>query len=318
MIGFVFPGQGSQHRGMGQFLYNEFKVAKEIFENASDVLSIDFKKLCFDGSDQDLALTENTQPSLLLVSTVYQTIFTEILGIKPTITSGHSIGEYASFVLAKSMDFSTALKAVRLRGMEMQKASPVGKGAMTAVLGLSDEQVEKLCQWAQTKAGKPLSPANYNCPGQVVISGNVDAMNMATKELKPQELWPEQTPRPKFIALNVSAPFHCELMRPAEEAMSNFFRTAVIQKAHLPIVQNYTGKIHQSPEELKENIIKQVTGSVRWTQCVQTMKAHGVTHWIECGAGKVLSGLIKKIDSQASSVFNVNSMDELKTLEKSF
>src|SRR4051812_39008913 len=220
MWGALFPGQGSQAVGMGRFLFDNFPIAKQLFEEASDTLKQDFKKLCFEGPDADLTLTENTQPALLLVSFATFRVAKETTGIKITAGAGHSVGEYAAVVAAGSVKFADALRAVRIRGQEMQKAVPVGQGAMCAVIGLSDDQTEKLCKWIENESGyRPVQAANYNAPGQVVISGHGKGIAWAQAN-SPKDLFAPEAPKIRLIPLKVSAPFHCVLMKPAEEAMA--------------------------------------------------------------------------------------------------
>ena len=224
MSAFLFPGQGSQTPGMGQFLYDEFKIARETFEEASDAINLDIKKLCFSESLETLSLTENTQPALLTVSTATARVLESQFGAKAQITAGHSIGEYASFVLGQVITFKEAVRSVRLRGQAMQSAVPVGQGGMTATLGLNEEQVQFLCSWAMKETGlKPLSPANFNCDGQIVISGNLKILDWLKSNFK-ADILPGEAKRAKLIPLQVSAPFHCEMMKPAEEKMKLFFK----------------------------------------------------------------------------------------------
>lgn len=311
----VFPGQGSQSPGMGKFLFDNFSEAREVFEEASEVITLDLKKLCFTGSVQDLSLTENTQPALLTVSTATINVLQKQFGIKPTLTAGHSIGEYASIVLAKSLSFSDAMRAVRLRGQAMQSAVPIGQGGMTATLGLSTEQAQFLCQWVEDNSGfRPLSPANYNCEGQIVISGNQKALDWLKVNFKPEVL-PGETKRAKLIPLQVSAPFHCVMMKPAEEKMSIFLKTLDFKNAAIPIIQNVHAKVETEANTLRENLTKQISASVLWTQTMQEFKKQEVMNLIECGHGSVLKGLFKKSDSEYFSVFSTNSLEDLKNIE---
>lgn len=316
MSAFLFPGQGSQSPGMGQFLFNEFKEAREIFEEASDAIGLDIKKLCFNESVETLSLTENTQPALLTVSTATSRVLQAQFGVKPEITAGHSIGEYASFVLAEVISFKDAVRAVRLRGQAMQSAVPVGQGGMTATLGLSEEQVQFLCSWAMKETGlKPLSPANFNCDGQIVISGNLKILDWLKTNFK-SEVLPGETKRAKLIPLAVSAPFHCEMMKPAEEKMQNFFQDISFKDAKMQIIQNVHAQIETKADLLKKNLITQISAPVRWTQSMHTLKSKDQKNVIEAGNGSVLKGLLKKIDAEFFTVYSTNSLDDFKLIEK--
>ncbi|MGE3758838.1 MAG: ACP S-malonyltransferase [Pseudobdellovibrionaceae bacterium] len=313
---FLFPGQGSQKPGMGQFLYDNFAVARETFEEASDSLKIDFKKLCFNGSESDLAMTENTQPCLLLVSTVTHRVLKSLFPLIPKAAAGHSIGEYAAVVSAGAMPFGPALQAVRIRGQAMQEAVPVGQGGMVAVLGLEEEQVKVLCQLSKERSGLGVvEAANFNSPGQVVVSGHQKALDWMRANVKAEEL-PGAPKRMKFIPLQVSAPFHCSLMKPAEEKMRFVLGDIPFQDATFPIVQNFTAQAVTAGPELRENLIRQVSGSVLWMQGALTLKQMGTRTSLELGCGTVISGLMKKIDSGAFDIFNVNSLEDIETLEK--
>lgn len=315
--GALYPGQGSQAPGMGRFLYENFKVAKLLFEEASDLLSTDFKKLCFEGGDE-LNLTANTQPALLLVSTCTYRAFQEVAGTIPMCAAGHSIGEYAAVVSTGSLRFSDAIKAVRQRGEAMQSAVPVGKGAMMAVMGLTPEQTAKFCKWAESKSGRtPLEPANFNAPGQIVVSGDAQAVEWAQQNFTKDIFAGEEIGRAKFIPLKVSAPFHCSLMKPAEEVMRNVLSELHFADSQVPVVQNFTATAETKGEALRQNLIQQVSGAVRWIECMQSAKAMSVTEFVEFGNGKVLAGLAKKIDAEFT-VHSTNSLEELKALEAHF
>ena len=320
---FIFPGQGSQSVGMGKFLCDEFKIARETFEEASDAIQTDLKKLCFlggeSGSEADLNLTENTQPALLTASTATARVLQTQFGIEADITAGHSIGEYASLVLAQVITFPEAVKSVRFRGQAMQSAVPVGQGGMTATLGLDEKQAQFLCQYAEKESGfTPLSPANYNCDGQIVISGNMKALNWLKDNFK-AEIFPQnglaEPRRAKLIPLAVSAPFHCQMMKPAEEKMHLFLQAIPFSNAQIPVIQNVHAQVETKAETIKENMIRQVSAPVLWTQTGQELKKRGHKMMIECGNGSVLKGLMKKIDPEFFQVYSTNSMEDLKAIE---
>lgn len=318
MYSFIFPGQGSQSLGMGKFLFDEFPFSRTTFEEASDALSLDVKKLCFNSSDQELALTENTQPALLTVSVATARVLKSAFDLLPVATAGHSIGEYSSLVVANSLRFSDAVKAVRFRGQAMQSAVPVGDGGMTAVLGLGEAQIHFLCQWTEKQSGyAPVNPANFNCDGQIVISGNLKALNWLKENFKSEIFVENGLPAPsrvKLISLQVSAPFHCALMKPAEEKMKHYLNDIIFKDAVIPVFQNYNAKAQTNADNLRENLIHQVSGSVKWTQSLGAMKAAGYTQFIECGNGSVLKGLLKKIDPEFN-VFTTTSVEDLKLIE---
>lgn len=313
---FLFPGQGSQQVGMGKFLCEEFKIARDIFEEASDAISLDMKKLCFDYDESTLALTENTQPALLTVSAATFAVLNSIIELRATAVAGHSVGEYAALVAAKTMKVTEAVRMVRLRGQYMQSAVPVGEGAMVACLGLSPDEADQLCAWVEAESGvSPLEPANYNSPDQIVLSGLAQAIEWLRKEFTPEKLgWNKKV---RLIPLKVSAPFHCSLMKPAEEKMSIELQSVDFKDAQIPVVQNFTAQMHSKALELRENITRQISGSVRWIQSMELILESHPKAFIEAGCGKVLTGLMKKIDTQNTPLFNVNSIDDIKLLEQS-
>lgn len=316
MFTYAFPGQGSQQPGMGHFLFENFSIAKMTFEEGSEALKQDMRKLCFQGSESDLALTENTQPALLLVSTATQRVLSHEFGIKASAAAGHSIGEYAALVAAQVIRFDEALRAVKIRGQAMQSAVPVGQGGMVAVLGLEPEQVEILCQYVVKNSGfGPLSAANFNSPGQIVISGSQKAIDWLKNNFKPENIFTEAPKRAKLIPLTVSAPFHCEMMKPAENKMRDVLSEMTFENAHFPIIQNFHAKSEVEGSILRENLIRQVSAPVRWTQSMDVLKSLNCAHVIECGAGKVLQGLLKKIDAEFFKVFTTTSMEDIKNIE---
>lgn len=311
----LFPGQGSQAPQMGSFLFENFPIFKQTISEASEAISFDLKNLIFEGSDADLALTINTQSALLAVQiATYRTIQAE----KPLTfkaAAGHSVGEYAALVSAGVLPFSTAMKAVRLRGQSMQSAVPAGAGGMVAVLGLEHDQVAWLCNWAEVESGdSPITPANYNSPGQIVISGSMKCIDWLRANFNP-ELIPRSPKRAKFIPLNVSAPFHCRLMKPAQDKMSEFLESVNFSKPQFPILQNYTATLVETPAELKSNLIKQVSAPVLWTQSMMLMESKGWFNGVECGHGAVLKGLFKKMENPNFKIFSTQSKDDLDLLK---
>ncbi len=315
MFAFLFPGQGSQTPGMGKFLYDEFKIARETFEEASDAINFDIKKLCFNESFEVLSLTENTQPALLTVSTATARVLDIEFGARAEITAGHSIGEYSSLVLGHVIEFKEAVRAVRLRGQAMQSAVPVGLGGMSATIGLTEDQVVYLCHWAMKETGlKSLSPANFNSAGQIVISGNLKILEWLQTNFK-VEMLPGETKRAKLIPLQVSAPFHCEMMKPAEETMDLFFKDVTFKNSRLPIIQNVHAQSETQGAILKKNIVSQISAPVRWSQSMELLKNNEKNHVIEVGNGSVLKGLLKKIDGDFFTVYSTNSLAELKLIE---
>lgn len=311
----LFPGQGSQSPGMGHWLYEQFKEARRVFEEGSEALHFDLKKLIFEGSEADLALTENTQPALLCVSTATQRVLHQELGLRVHAAAGHSIGEYAALVAAGVIPYFEAIKAVRARGQAMQSAVPVGQGGMVAVLGLDDEQIAWLCRHVTHTSGEgPLSPANFNSPGQVVISGSQKAIDWLKVNFKADEI-PGSPRRAKLIPLSVSAPFHCEMMKPAEDKMREVLSSLTFLPPAFPICQNFTARLEVEPSVLRENLIRQVSAPVLWTQSMLHLKEKGWAQAVESGHGSVLKGLLKKIDGEFFQVHGMTSIEDLKLLE---
>jgi [acyl-carrier-protein] S-malonyltransferase len=312
----VFPGQGSQSVGMGKFLFENFTLAKTLFEEASDALSFNFKKLCFEGPESELQLTHNTQPALVLISTITHRVLISLVDCKILAGAGHSVGEYSACVAAGVFPMTAALKSVRLRGQAMQEAVPVGQGAMLAVLGLTDLQAIELCKIAQEKSKlRPIEPANFNAPGQVVLSGSKAALDWLKDNFAADWLGTEPV-RAKFIPLNVSAPFHCSLMLPAEEKMRHVLNDIKLSNALWPVVQNVSAKAEAEFAAIKENLIQQVSRSVRWTDCYRELLKSYPAQIIELGSGKVLAGLAKKIAPDTPLPLTINTLDDLKSVER--
>lgn len=299
---------------MGKWLVDNFALAGRTFEEASDALKLDLKKLIFEGSEADLALTENTQPALLCVSTATQRVLRAEKPVEVKAAAGHSIGEYAALVAADAIRFDEAMRAVRKRGQAMQSAVPVGQGGMVATLGLDDDQARWVCEKVTSTSGEgPLSPANFNCPGQIVLSGSKKALDWLAANLKSDEI-PGSPKRVKFIPLAVSAPFHCAMMEPAERVMRDVLTAMEFKAPAFPICQNFTAKLETDPAALRENLIRQVSAPVLWTQSMLHLRDRGLTQGFECGHGSVLRGLVKKIDGEAFQIQGLSSLEDLKAL----
>ncbi|MCB0362162.1 MAG: ACP S-malonyltransferase, partial [Bdellovibrionales bacterium] len=312
----IYPGQGSQHSGMGKFLWENFRPAKEVFEEASEAIKLDLRRLCFEAPDSELALTHNTQPALLTVSVASFRVLESLVAYRPIAGAGHSIGEYAALVAAGSLDFSDAVKAVRQRGLFMQSAVPLGEGAMLALLGLGNEQVEELCLWVKKQSGYDnLDAANFNSPSQVVVSGSRQAIEWLQKNYSEAAFSHEKPRRVKLIPLKVSAPFHCAMMKPAEIQMRKVLEEIEFLDSSYPIVQNFTAEPSQKAKMLCENLIYQISAPVRWVECVEKIGQMGGKRMIELGSGKVLAGLVKKIDSTNFEVFGMNDLEDIRHLE---
>ena len=284
---FVFPGQGAQKVGMGKDLYEQSSLAREVFQEASDALGIDMAALCFEGPEETLRLTENTQPAILTVSIAAWRVFQQKTDLRPAILAGHSLGEYAALVVSGALDFKDAVYAVKQRGRFMQEAVPVGVGAMAAILGLEDEVVREACEAAAE--GQVVEPANFNSAGQVVISGHREAVERAS------ELAREKGAK-KAVPLPVSAPFHSSLMVPAGERLEEVLKTMTIGKLETPVIANVTGSPYPSETDVVPLLVEQVSSPVFWKQSMEMMRASGVTRVVELGPGKILSGLFRRFD----------------------
>ncbi len=280
---YIFPGQGAQFEGMGKDLYDKYDLAKERFHQANDILGFDIAKIMFEGTAEDLRQTRVTQPAIFL----HSVISAELLGdrFKPDMLAGHSLGEFSALVAGKALDFEAGLQLVAKRAEAMQKATEAVDSTMSAILNLDDETVEAVCR----KIDGIVAPANYNCPGQLVISGETDAVKRANEALL-------AAGARRAVLLPVGGAFHSPLMMPAREELAKAIAETTFNKPIAPVYQNVTAQPETNPGQIKENLIKQLTAPVRWTQSVQQMIADGATEFIEVGPGKVLLGLLRKID----------------------
>ncbi|RPJ58129.1 MAG: [acyl-carrier-protein] S-malonyltransferase [Acidobacteria bacterium] len=300
MRAFVFPGQGSQYSGMGKDLVEVFPEAREVFQEADDRLGFPISRLCFEGPDDQLKLTEHTQPAILTASVAVFRIL-ESRGKRPDFVAGHSLGEYSALVAAGSLAFRDAVGVVRQRGRFMQEAVPVGVGAMAAVIGLEYGALAAICEEAQQ--GQVVSPANINAPGQLVIAGHTAAVERASL------LATEKGAR-KVVPLPVSAPFHCALMKPAEARLGTELAAITFSDLGIPLVNNVDSCLIRTGAEARAGLIRQVSSAVRWVEDVERLVREGVTEFVEVGPGKVLSGLIRRIARDAN-VTQVGTVEEV-------
>lgn len=305
-IAFLFPGQGSQAVGMGRDLAENFPAARQTFEEADEALGFSLSKLCFEGPEEQLRLTEFTQPAIFTVSTAASRILAE-RGVRPGLVAGHSLGEYSAHVAAGTLAFADGIRAVRSRGKFMQEAVPAGEGAMAAVLALAAEEIAKACAEASAETGKPVSPANINSPDQTVISGAIQAVEKAA------ELCKSRGAR-KAVMLPVSAPFHCALMQPAQDRLAELLHGLPFTNPSIPVAVNVDAALVSGAEEARSALIRQVTGAVRWVECMQLLMAQQPAHFIEVGPGKVLCGLMRQIDRQQRCLNVEDSASLEKTL----
>lgn len=325
----LFPGQGSQHVGMAKDLFENFKIVRETFEEASDAVSKDLRKLCFEGPDSDLVLTENTQPCLLVSSVAAFRVAESELGVKPIAVAGHSLGEYSALVATGALPLGTAAYWVRERGKAMQLAVPAGQGTMAAIMGLEDKMISRLCEVATASAKTKRSsgehkdltvdavvePANFNSPGQVVIAGSTDAVGEAVALIKAGG----EFTGGKAIPLSVSAPFHCRLMAPARDRMAELFSQASdAQKPktlRTPYVPNRTGRMTHETGLVFELLVEQVDHPVLWKQSIEGVLETGTTTFVEFGPGKVLTGLVKRIATPLGKTVQLHPMSDSTTLK---
>jgi len=290
MKAFVFPGQGAQFVGMGKDLYDGNEQAKAMFEKANEILGYRITDIMFEGTDEELKQTKVTQPAVFLHSVIKAICLGD--EFKPAMTAGHSLGEFSALVAAGALSFEDGLRLVYARAMAMQKACEAAPSTMAAIIGLPDEQVEEICA-SISKEGNIVIPANYNNPGQLVISGNIDAVNEACEKLK-------EAGAKRALPLKVGGAFHSPLMQPAKDELQAAIVKTEIHAPICPVYQNVDGKPHTDPAEIKQNLIAQLTSPVRWTQCVQNMIADGADDFTECGPGKALQGMIAKINREVN------------------
>lgn len=302
---FIFPGQGSQYVGMGKELAEHFSVARETFAEANEALEFDLQHLCFNGPEEELRLTANTQPCILTVSIAALRVLRAEVGWQADYLAGHSLGEFSALVAADAMSFTDAVRMVRLRGQFMQEAVPVGTGGMAAVLGLERPQVEELCQRAAQ--GDVLTPANFNSPGQIVISGHLKAVERAVALA--QEMGAKRA-----VPLPVSAPFHSSLMEPAGQRLGAELARIEIAELTVSVVTNVEAEPNTSKERVRDLLIRQVSNPVRWEDSVNRMIELGTERFVEIGPGKVLLGLLRRIDGtrQAFNLEDLASLEQLK------
>lgn len=306
-VAYVFPGQGSQYPGMGKDLAENFPVARQVFEEVDEALGFPLSRLCFDGPAEELQLTENTQPAILTVSIAVARSL-EANGFPlPDYVAGHSLGEYSALVAAGALTLVDAVKTVRSRGRYMQEAVPVGVGAMAAVLGAELSEVERIC--AKVAEGEICSPANINSPNQVVIAGHAAAIDRAVEAMK-------EIGAKRVVKLNVSAPFHCALMKPAQDRLAVDLRQLTFKQSKVPVVTNVDASITNDAGEVCDALIRQVSSPVRWLQSMRLLIEQGTDTFVEVGPGKVLTGLMRQIDREVKC-FNVEDAASLQATHES-
>jgi len=293
----VFPGQGSQYVGMGKDFYEKFDKVKEIFDKADEALGYSLTKIMFEGSEEEIKLTSNGQPALLTMSIGIWEILKDKIDVD--YFAGHSLGEYSAVVAAGGLTFEEAVKAVHNRGKFMQSAVPVGVGTMAAVMGAADKDILDTCK--EVSGAQVVEPANFNCPGQVVVAGHTEAVEEFCAKMK-------EKGAKRAMVLPVSAPFHCTLMKPAREEMAKYLKEETqIRDLNTPIFNNADSKIENKAEDVYDALCRQIDGPVMWTELIRNMIEDGVDRFIEVGAGKVLTGLIKKIDKTVT-VENISTV----------
>ncbi len=302
MIAFVFPGQGSQSIGMGSDFYNEFPIARQTFEEASDTLKFDLAKLCFEGELEELSLTANAQPALLTASIAALRVLNQETDILPNYVAGHSLGEYSAIVCSGAIEFKDAVYTVRKRGEFMQSAVPVGIGSMAAVMGLSKEEIVNICE-ENSDENNVVSPANFNSPQQIVISGHKAAVEKVSSLLK-------EAGAKRVVPLTVSAPFHCSLMNKAADELKEVLESIKISEIKVPVVTNVEAEANSDHNAITDLLFRQVVMPVRWFESVEYMKNQNINRFIEIGPGNVLTGLIRRTVSDVE-LNNLENSDHL-------
>ena len=299
----VFPGQGAQKVGMGKDFFDNYDVAKKMFKEADEALGYSIMKMCFEGPEEDLKLTANTQPAILTISCIANEILKEN-GVQPEITGGHSLGEYSALVAAGVLKFQDAVALVHKRGAYMQEAVPVGEGGMAAIIGVDREKIVEICQ--SVSAESPVQAVNFNCPGQIVIAGATRGVELAVEELK-------AAGAKKAVILPVSAPFHSTLMKPAAEKLAVELDKVTLSDARIPVVANVNAQVLTKAEDIKASLVAQAASPVLWEDCVAKMKEFGADVLLEAGPGKTLCGFNRRIDKSIKSL----NVEDVESLEKS-